>query len=83
VQLYVRYPESKIERPQKELRGLRRVTLAPGETRTVTLPLPAPELAYWDVARHAWMVEPRRVELLVGPSSADADLKQRVSVMVR
>ena len=33
VQLYVRYPESKVERPLKQLRGFQRVTLAPGETR--------------------------------------------------
>ena len=77
VQLYVRYPESKVERPLKQLRGFERVTLAPGETRTVALRLAAEDLAYWSPERHAWVTEPGRVELMVGSSSADADLRLR------
>ena len=56
--------------------------LAPGEKRTVTLPLAADDLAYWNVERHAWVVEPGLVELMVGSSSADADLKLRRMVRV-
>jgi len=82
VQLYVRYPESKVDRPRKQLRGFARVTLAPGEVRTVTLQLAAEDLAYWDVATHAWVVEPGRVDVMVGPSSADADLQVRRTVSV-
>ncbi len=82
VQLYVRYPESKVERPARQLRGFRRIALAPGETSTVALPLAAEDVAYWNVSRHAWAVEPGRIELLVGPSSADADLKLRQMVTV-
>ena len=82
VQLYVRYPESKVERPQKQLRGFARITLAPGEAKTVTLRLAAADLAYWNAARHAWVVEPGRVELLVGRSSADADVQLRGMVTV-
>jgi len=82
VQLYVRYPESKVSRPHTQLRGFQRVGLAPGETKTVTLRLAAADLSYWDQARHAWLVEPGRVELLVGRSSADADLTVRTAVTV-
>jgi len=82
VQLYVRYPDSKVERPRKQLRAFSRITLPAGETRTVTLKVPAAELAYWNVARHAWVVEPGRVEVMVGSSSADADLKLRRTVAV-
>jgi beta-glucosidase len=82
VQLYVRYPASKVERPFKQLRGFRRVTLAAGESKTVTLRLAAGDLAYWDVGRRAWTVEPGPVELMVGASSADADLKLRRVVSV-
>jgi beta-glucosidase len=82
VQLYVRYPESRVERPRKQLRGFSRVTLAPGETRTVTLGLAAADLAYWDAAKHAWAVEPGRVEVMAGPSSADVDLKLRRTISV-
>jgi beta-glucosidase len=82
VQLYVRYPDSGVDRPLKQLRGFQRVTLGAGETKAVGLRLAAADLAYWDVARHAWTVEPGRVELMVGPSSADADLSLRTVVAV-
>jgi beta-glucosidase len=82
VQLYVRYPASKVERPLKQLRGFQRVTLAPGETKAVALRLAAADLAFWNVGHHAWVVEPGRVELMVGPSSADADLKLRRAIVV-
>ncbi len=82
VQLYVRYPASKVERPAKQLRGFRRVSLEPGETRTVRLPLAAADLAYWDSGRHAFVVEPGPVELLVGRSSADSDLTLRRTIVV-
>ncbi len=81
-QLYVRYPDSKVERPLKQLRGFQRITLAPGETNAVAFRLAAVDLAYWDVGRHAWTVEPGRVELMVGASSADANLKLRRAVAV-
>src|SRR4029450_11831330 len=80
VQLYVRHPESKVPRPLKQLRGFQRVEIASGATRTVTFDLTAEDLAYWSPEKHAWVVEPGRVELLVGPSSADADLKLRATV---
>jgi beta-glucosidase len=82
VQLYVRYPDAKVDRPLKQLRGFQRVTLGAGETKAVGVRLAAADLAYWDVARHAWSVEPGRVELMVGPSSADADLSLRTLVAV-
>jgi beta-glucosidase len=82
VQLYVRYPESKVSRPLKQLRGFRRVHLEPGETRTVTLALAASDLAYWGEARHSWVVEPGPVELMVGRSSAESDLKLRKTITV-
>jgi beta-glucosidase len=82
VELYVRYPASKVERPAKQLRGFRRVSLEPGETRTVTLPLAAADLAYWDSGRHAFVVEPGPVELLAGRSSADHDLTLRRTIVV-
>jgi beta-glucosidase len=82
VQLYVRRPASKVERPLKQLRGFQRVTLDAGETRTVTLELPAADLAHWD-AGQGWVVEPGPVELMVGRSSADAALRLRHTVLVQ
>ena len=44
--------------------------------------LAATDLAYWDPSQQTWVVEPGPVELLVGRSSADADLTLRQTVAV-
>ena len=64
VQLYVRYPESKVARPLKQLRGFERVTLAPGETRTVALRLAAagPRLLELRAARLGHGARARRAD---------------------
>jgi beta-glucosidase len=80
VQLYVRHPASKVERPNKELRGFQRVTIPRGQRRTVTLPLEARSLAYWDEAQARWVVEASPVQMLVGGSSADLKLEKTVRV---
>ncbi len=82
VQLYVRDPESSVSRPRKQLRGFERVNLEPGETKSVTLHIAAEDLSYWDTGQHRWVVEPGPVELLVGRSSADADLTLRQTITV-
>jgi beta-glucosidase len=80
VQLYVQHLGSKVERPKKDLRGYRRIALAPGETRTVTLPLNAGSLAYWNAGTHGWAVESEPVRVQVGSSSADIRLEATVTV---
>ncbi len=81
VQLYARHPESKA--PLEQLRGFQRVGLAPGETKTGTLRLRAFDLAYWDTEQGTWTVDPGPVEVLVGRSSADADVTLRRTVIVK
>jgi beta-glucosidase len=70
-QLYVQHTGSKVERPIRDLRGYSRVTLRPGQTRTVTFRVPVSSLAYWDAAAHSWIVEAETVRLGVGASSRD------------
>jgi len=70
-QLYVRRPDSKIERPVKELKAFDRVTLKAGETKKVMLEFPMNELAHWDIKTGAWVIEPGVVEILVGSGSDD------------
>jgi beta-glucosidase len=74
VQLYAGYPESAVERPVRELKAFARVSLAPGEAKTVNLVLPVRRLAYWDEERGRWWVEPVRHTILVGPSARASDL---------
>jgi beta-glucosidase len=71
VQLYVKHLGSKVERPQKELKGFKRVSVAPGETKTVEIPLKASILAYWDDKTKAMRVETEPVRLMAGGSSAE------------
>jgi beta-glucosidase len=73
VQLYVRDEEATIARPVRELRGFRRVHLRPGECRTVAFQLSTEQLSYVgaDLRR---VVEPGRVSVQVGTSSADLPL---------
>lgn len=81
-QLYVRYPASKVDRPKIQLRGFQRVALAAGQTRHVSIPLHARDLAYWDVERQDWTVETGSVEILIGRSSADLELSASLVVEV-
>jgi len=80
-QLYVRHLGSRVERPTEDLRGFRRVTLKPGETRTVEFSLPASSLAYWNSDLHRWVVEQEPIELAVAASSADIRVRRRIQVV--
>ena len=77
-QLYVHHLGSKVERPVQQLAGFLRVHLAPGQTRTVTIPLKAAELAYWN--GQALTVEREPVELRIGASSADIRLRHTLLI---
>jgi len=78
VQLYVTQPGT--ERGARVLRDFARVSLEPGETRTITLGVAAADLASWDSARGGWVVEPGAYELCVGSSSRDLPLCGSVTV---
>ena len=77
VQLYVKRIDSQIERPVKELEAFDRVTLKAGETKKVTLEFPVSELAHWDNEKNGWVLEPGKLEILVG--SASDDIRQTIA----
>lgn len=81
VQLYVKHLNSAVERPLQELKGFRRISLHPGETKTVTLPLAARELAYWNIDEQRFVVEHDTVQIRIGRSSADIQLETAVDVV--
>lgn len=68
VQLYARYTGP--DQPKNRLAGYTRVTLAPGETRTARIEVPAERLALWDVAAGRMTVPPGQIEIGAGASSA-------------
>jgi beta-glucosidase len=80
VQMYVRYPESHVARPIRELKGFRRLRLEAGETQSVELPLSAQALAYFDETSGGFVVEPGTVVVEIGASSRDIRLQQPVAV---
>ncbi|HEY6360981.1 MAG TPA: glycoside hydrolase family 3 C-terminal domain-containing protein [Vicinamibacterales bacterium] len=80
VQLYVSARSSKVERARKELKAFTKVALAPGETRTVRLAVPAASLAYYD-EKNGWIVEPGDYEVIVGRHSLDDEaLRARFAI---
>ncbi|HMI20662.1 MAG TPA: glycoside hydrolase family 3 C-terminal domain-containing protein [Sphingomonas sp.] len=77
-QLYVHHLGSKVARPMQQLAGFQRVHLAPGETKTVKIPLKAATLAYWN--GRALTVEAEPVEVRIGSSSADIKLRRNLQI---
>jgi beta-glucosidase len=74
VQLYIRDDYASLPRPVRELKGFTRVSLDPGETKTITFHLPVDQLAYYDSEFHL-QVEAGRIEVMVGSSSDDIRLR--------
>jgi len=80
VQLYVHQVNPSVKRPTKELRGFDRISLAPGESKTVTFTLPAEKLAFYDLNTHAFLVEQGAYDLMIGSSSKDIRATTRLTV---
>ena len=75
VQMYIRDRVSSVTRPVKELKGFRKVTLAPGEAKTIALDITPESLAFYDVDMK-YRVEPGEFEIMVGSSSRDCDVEK-------
>jgi beta-glucosidase len=79
-QLYVSFPESKVEQPVKALKGFKRIHVAKGSTVSVIIPLKAADLQYWDPLKQKWVSDPGKLNFFVGASSADARLTGSLTV---
>jgi beta-glucosidase len=75
VQLYVQDVQASVPRPTKELKGFKRVVLAPGKMERVTFTIEKKDLSYYDEAKHAWVAEDGEFNVLVGGSSRDIKLQ--------
>ena len=75
VQVYIRNLNDP-DGPLKSLRAYKQVSLGPGRSETVTIDLPRERFEGWDVSTNTMRVVPGRYELMVGSSSADADLRK-------
>ena len=79
-QLYVSFPESKVDRPRIALKGFKRVFVGKGETIKVSIPLKASDLTYWDIDKHAFVLEKGVVKFFIGSSSEDSKLQGEIHV---
>lgn len=75
VQLYVRDMSAYLPRPEKELKGFKKISLEPGEEKTVQFTLDKRSFAFYDPIQKDWIIEPGEFEILVGASSRDIRLK--------
>ena len=72
VQLYIHQKAGSDSRPMRELKGFERVTLKPGETKTVTFTLGPAELGYWSTNAGKWIQEAEAFDVWVGADSLAA-----------
>ncbi len=87
VQVYVGDPDATVRRPERELKGFAKVSLAPGQTTRVTVDLTGRDFAWWDAAVHrpdrrtgAWRREGGEFVVEVGASSRDVRLRASVTL---
>jgi beta-glucosidase len=80
VQLYIQDPVASVTRPVKELKGFKRVTLEPGETKVVTFRLYINQLGFYNREMN-FVVEPGVIRVMVGSSSEDIHLRGEFKVM--
>lgn len=80
VQLYVRDLTGACRRPDKELKGFEKVTLEPGETKTVSITLDKRSFAWYNTELKDWYAANGTYELLIGASSRDIRLTAKVQM---
>lgn len=71
VQLYVGDEKCSVDRPKKELKNFAKVSLKPGETKTVSMDITQQDLKFWDETTHAWKAEPGKFKAYVCASAED------------
>ncbi len=80
VQVYVGEVNPKIDRPAKELKGFSKLNLIPGETKKVEITLDKDSFSYWNPATKNWTMDSGDFEILVGSSSSDIKLKEKIAL---
>jgi beta-glucosidase len=83
VQLYIHQRHGESTRPIRELKGFERITLAGGESRTVTFDLGPDQLRYWSAASRGWVQDATEIDVWVGGSSSVTDAATSVVLTVQ
>jgi beta-glucosidase len=80
IQLYAKQLNSKVERPEKELKAFQRVFFKAGETKNVSLILKAKDLEYWNTAKQQFELENNSIEIQIGSASDNILLNKKINV---
>jgi beta-glucosidase len=80
IELYVHEQETEVSRPENELKHFEKVTLLPGEEKTVTFHLTSRDFAYFNSKSHDWVVKSGKFDIRVGGSSRDLPLQQTIDI---
>jgi beta-glucosidase len=80
VQLYVHSNEASAAQPREQLQGFERISVAPGEKKTVIFALPIEQLSSWDSDKHEYVLHPGAYDILVGSASDDIRVKGSLTV---
>ncbi len=81
VQLYVSDPVCSVLRPEKELKGFKKIFLKPGEIKKVEMKVKVADLAFYDELKKAWNAEAGEYILQLGSSSGS--ITQKVKILVK
>jgi beta-glucosidase len=79
-ELYVSDPSATVGRPERELKGFAKMSLAPGETKHVTIDLDARSFSYWSESAHKWTIDPGKFVVRVGDSSENTPLAAEITL---
>lgn len=80
VQLYVHEQETEVTRPENELKHFEKITLNPGEEKTVSFNLTSRDFAYYNTALHEWVTKSGKFDIRVGASSRNLPLQQTIDI---
>ena len=79
-QLYLHYADATMKVPVNQLKRFRRITLAPGESKTISFELPASEFAFYDTGMNDFKIEPGKWEIQIGSSCKDIRLRKAITI---
>jgi beta-glucosidase len=80
VQLYVHDVVASVKRSIKELKGFQRISLDPGEKKTLSFEIPVEKFSFYDEKTHKFVVEPGIFDIMIGSSSEDIRLKDKIEI---
>jgi len=80
VQLYISRDYASVTRPIAELKGFKRITLSPGEKKTVIFEVPLELLAYYDIDMN-YVVEPGEYTFMINKNAEETTLKTKISIV--